>query len=142
MTSQDGAYALHAALARLYTRMRMHTFTRPGIHMHARTRTHAHTGQCVILIAFPQQQWFRKRASRYTYIACIVPYNFKLFQMQMKSKYCPTVLNRELNSSKSNIVVRKIMYCVKCDNIGLTPFCFSGPAFILNASILIDTNGN
>jgi hypothetical protein len=139
MTSQHGAYALHAGLARLYGRMRMHTFTRPGIHMHARTRTHAHTGQCVILIAFPQQQWFRERVSllRYTYIACLVPYNFKLFQMQMKSKYCPTVLNRELNSSKSNIVVRKIMYCLKCDNIGLTPFCFSGPAFILNASILI-----
>jgi hypothetical protein len=30
--------------------------------------------QFVILIAFPQQQWFRKRASilRYTYIACLV----------------------------------------------------------------------
>ena len=41
---------------------------------HARTRKHAHTGQYVILIAFPQQQWFRERASvlRYTYIVCIV----------------------------------------------------------------------
>ena len=41
---------------------------------HARKRKHAHTGQYVILITFPQQQWFRERASllRYTHIACIV----------------------------------------------------------------------
>ena len=74
MTSQYGAYALRAGLARLYARMRMHTPTRPGTHMHARTRKHAHTGQYAILIAFPQQQRFRKRAStlRYTYIVCVV----------------------------------------------------------------------
>ena len=54
----------------IYT-MRLHTPTRPGTHMHARTRKHAHTYQCVIFIAFPQQQLFRERASvlRYTYIA-------------------------------------------------------------------------
>jgi hypothetical protein len=33
MTSQYGAYALRAGLARLYARMRMHTTTRPGNHM-------------------------------------------------------------------------------------------------------------
>jgi hypothetical protein len=49
--------------------MRMHTPTRLGTHMHARTRKHAHTGQYVILIAFPQQQLFHERVSvlRYTY---------------------------------------------------------------------------
>jgi hypothetical protein len=40
MTSQYGAYALHAGLARLHARMRMHT----------PTRTHAHTDQYVILV--------------------------------------------------------------------------------------------
>jgi hypothetical protein len=42
MTSQYGAYALRAGLARLYA------------------RTHAHTDQYVILIVFPQQHWFRE----------------------------------------------------------------------------------
>jgi hypothetical protein len=72
MTSQYGAYALRAGLARLYARMRLHTLTRPVTHMHA--RMHAHTVQYVILTAFPQQQWLRERASvlRYTYIACLV----------------------------------------------------------------------
>ena len=74
MTSQYGAYVVHAALARLYARMRMHTPTRLGKHMHPRTLKHAHTDQYVRLVAFPQQQWFRERASllRYTYIACLV----------------------------------------------------------------------
>jgi hypothetical protein len=40
MTSQYGAYALRAGLARLYARMRMHTPTRPGTNMHARTSMH------------------------------------------------------------------------------------------------------
>ena len=73
MTSQYGAYALRAGLARLYARMRMHTPTRPGNHMQARTPKHAHTDQHVILIAFPQQQWFRERASMlsYTYTAVL-----------------------------------------------------------------------
>ena len=54
MTSQYGAYPLHAGLARLYT--------------------HEHTDQYVILMAFPQQQWFLERASmlRYTYITRLV----------------------------------------------------------------------
>jgi hypothetical protein len=56
MTTKYGVYALRVGLARLFARMRMHT------------------DQCVIPIAFPQQQWFRERASllRYTYIASFV----------------------------------------------------------------------
>ena len=78
MTSQYGACALGAGLARLYASLRMHTPTRPGVHMHARThartRKHSHTDQYVILIAFPQQQWFHERASvlNYTNNACLV----------------------------------------------------------------------
>jgi hypothetical protein len=40
VTSQHGAYALRAGLTRLYARMRMHTFTRPGNHTHAQACTH------------------------------------------------------------------------------------------------------
>jgi hypothetical protein len=67
ITSQYGAYALQAVWARLHARTRMHTPTHPGTH----TRTHAQTNKYVILIAFPQQQWFREHASvlRSTYIA-------------------------------------------------------------------------
>ena len=74
MTSQYGVYALRAGLARLYARMRMHTPTRPGNHKHARTRKDAHIDQYVIVIAFPQQHWFRERASvlRYTYTSYLV----------------------------------------------------------------------
>jgi hypothetical protein len=84
-TSQYSAYALRAGLARLYARMRMHTPTPLGTHMHARTRKHVHTGQYVILIAFSQQQWFRERASvlRYTYFACyVIPYQMLACQMK------------------------------------------------------------
>ena len=37
LTSQHGAYALHAVLARLHALICMHTLTRPGTSMHART---------------------------------------------------------------------------------------------------------
>jgi hypothetical protein len=87
-TSQYGEYALHAGLARLYARMRMHT--RPGTHMHARTRKHKHTDQYIIVIAFPQQQWFRERASvlRYTYIGCLVMYTMTYFwRLSIVKKY-------------------------------------------------------
>ena len=50
ITSQYGAYALRAGLARLLALMRMHTPTRQSIKMHART------DQYVTLIAFPRQQ--------------------------------------------------------------------------------------
>jgi hypothetical protein len=62
-TSQYGAYALRAGLARLHARIRTHTPTHPGAHMHARPRKYAHTDQYIILIAFPRQQLFRERAS-------------------------------------------------------------------------------
>ena len=77
MTSQYGAYALRAGVARLYARMRMHMPTRLGTHTHAPTRKNAHTDQYVMLIAFPQQQQFRKGASIFTstYIAYLVPFS-------------------------------------------------------------------
>ena len=76
VTSQYGAHALRSELARLHARMRMHTPMRPDTHMHTRTRKHTHTDQYLILTAFPQQQWFRERASmlRFTYIAYFVLY--------------------------------------------------------------------
>jgi len=42
-------------------------------------KMHTHTG-CVILIAFPLQQWLHDRTSmlRYTYIACLVKHNHDL----------------------------------------------------------------
>ena len=43
MTSQHGAYALRAGLAKLHVRMRMHTSTCPGTHIHARTHMQACT---------------------------------------------------------------------------------------------------
>ena len=48
MTSQHGAYAFHAGLARAHTR--------PRTHMHA--RTHTHTPISNTRIAFPRQQQF------------------------------------------------------------------------------------
>jgi hypothetical protein len=57
MTSQYGAYALHAGLSRLHALTRMHTPTRPVTHMRTRTLKHAHTDQYAILIAFPQQRF-------------------------------------------------------------------------------------
>jgi hypothetical protein len=43
MTSQHGAYTLHAGLSKLYARMHMHTPTRWGTHVHARTHAQACT---------------------------------------------------------------------------------------------------
>jgi hypothetical protein len=45
MTSQYGAYALRAGLARLYARTRVHTPARTGTFMHAHVRTHARIRQ-------------------------------------------------------------------------------------------------
>jgi hypothetical protein len=50
MTSQYGAYALHAEKASLHARTLMHTPTRPVNHTQARARTHANTDQYVILL--------------------------------------------------------------------------------------------
>ena len=73
-TNDVTMWRIRDGLARLYALMRMHTPTHPGTNVHACTRKHAHTDQYVILIAFPQQQWFLERASmlHYTYIACLV----------------------------------------------------------------------
>jgi hypothetical protein len=51
-----------------------HPHVRVPMCMHAHTCNHAHTDQYVILIAFPQWQWFLVCASvlSYTYIACLV----------------------------------------------------------------------
>jgi hypothetical protein len=49
MTSQYGAYALRAGLARLHASMRMHTPARLGIHMHARTHAQACTQRPVCI---------------------------------------------------------------------------------------------
>jgi hypothetical protein len=43
MTSQYGAYALHAGLTRLHALISLHTHTRPDTHVQA--RAHAHTDQ-------------------------------------------------------------------------------------------------
>jgi hypothetical protein len=82
MTSQHGAYALRAALARLYARMRMHTPTRPRIHMHAQACTHR---SICNTYCSPQQQLFRERASvlRDTYTACLV------FRYHLQTTYHP-----------------------------------------------------
>ena len=68
MTSEYGAYDLHAGSARLHARMRMCTPTLRS----ASARTHRY----VILISFPRQQWLREWASllAYSYIACLVIY--------------------------------------------------------------------
>ena len=51
-----------------------HAHTHTPEYPYARTHKYAHTNQYVILIALPQQQWFRERASVlcYTYIDCLV----------------------------------------------------------------------
>ena len=48
------------------------------------TPTLTHTYKYVILIAFPQQQWFRERASllRCTYIAC--PVDIAIYVAEVK----------------------------------------------------------
>ena len=82
MTSQHGAYALRAGLARLCARMRVHMSARLGNHTQARNSKHAHTDHYVILTAFPRQQWFCERASmlRYTYIGCLVLFYFQSYK--------------------------------------------------------------
>ena len=70
LTSQYGAYALRAGLARLYALMPMHTPTRLSTHMHgARTHRPIHDTYC-----FSTATMIRERASllRYKYLACLV----------------------------------------------------------------------
>jgi hypothetical protein len=69
MSSQHGAYALHAGKARLHARTLMHTPTHPGTHMHAHTSRPTRNSYCSSTATM-----IRVRASilRYTYIACLV----------------------------------------------------------------------
>jgi hypothetical protein len=78
MTSQYGAYVLRAGLARLQARMRMHTPTLPGTHMHARATMHTHR-LIFNTYYFPQQKLCRELAStlRYTWIARLVLTNIR-----------------------------------------------------------------
>jgi hypothetical protein len=99
MTSQYGAYAMRTGLARLYARMRMHTPKRSGTHMHARTPKHTHTSQYVILIAFPQQQWFRERATmllHIKYIACFVLCFLVKLRRKINSRIIRTLKNSHI----------------------------------------------
>ena len=66
MTSQYGVYALYAGLTRLHARIRMHTPTRQGIHMQARTHAHNPISNTYYLSTTTM---IRERASvlRYTY---------------------------------------------------------------------------
>jgi hypothetical protein len=64
MTSQYGAYALHAGLVRLHALKRIDTPMRPGTHMHA--RTHIHTQRPVSnkpAYCFSTATMIRERAS-------------------------------------------------------------------------------
>ena len=74
MTSQYGAYALHAGLARLHARIRMNTPTRPGTHIHA--RKHTHRDKKVIFIASPRQQCFANAPQ--CYVIRTLPFKFLL----------------------------------------------------------------
>ena len=70
MTSQYGAYALRAGLARLYTRIRMHTPTRLGTHMHA--RTHAFRRQivkCLNVRKMIVTEFVEKKSNTHVYCA-------------------------------------------------------------------------
>ena len=65
------------------THMHTRTLTHARAHTHIRARahthTHTHTEICNKLhISYPQQQWFRERASvlRYMYIACLLRVSF------------------------------------------------------------------
>ena len=88
MTSQYGAYALRAGLARLHACMRMHTPTCPCTHMHALTPSNAHTDQYVIRTALPPQQWFRERVSVLHY--CLYFYGY--LNMTVSSFVSPVLL--------------------------------------------------
>jgi hypothetical protein len=76
MTSQHGAYALHAGKARLHAHTRMHKPTRPGTHTHACMHEHAR-------IAFPRQQQFAKAPQ--CYIMRTLPILFFFFVFPLYS---------------------------------------------------------
>jgi hypothetical protein len=75
----------------------------------ARVRAHTHTPihKYVTLTAFPQQKWFRERASilRYTYIACLV----QIYRYKFSSLYEAGVWNVTLVSVRIGAVVEVLM---------------------------------
>ena len=77
-----------------------HALTHPHARAHARARTH--TQKCVILIAFPLQQWFHERASvlRYAYIACLV----------CNLIYQTTVQSRELSLTTGKLLLIHLLF--------------------------------
>ena len=88
MTSQYGAYALRARLARLHERIRMHTPTRPGTH----ARTHTQTNKKCFF--FLQQQWFAKAPQCYVIRALPVLFNLMAIFLILKLSPC---LSRKSN---------------------------------------------
>ena len=72
MTSQCGAYELHAGKARLHARTRMHMPTRPGTHTHARAYAHTHR-PINNTYCFPMATTIRERASLLRYTVRILP---------------------------------------------------------------------
>ena len=74
MTSQYGAHALHAGLARLYARTLKHT--RPDTYTHARTYRPISNTHC-----FSTATMIHERAAvlRYAYIACLVSAYYRYF---------------------------------------------------------------
>ena len=80
MTSQHGAHALHAGLARLQALMRMHTPTRPGTHMHA--RKHTQTNMQYLLLSHGKNS-SRKRLN--VNIICTLPVLFRLYYVSVRS---------------------------------------------------------
>jgi hypothetical protein len=87
MTSQYGAYALRAGLARLYARMRMQTPTLPGTHMQPRTRKHANTEQYVYLLLFHSNNGFVNAPQRYVICTLSVLYFKLVLRISSESKY-------------------------------------------------------
>jgi hypothetical protein len=77
-----------------------HAHAHAPVYPYAGTRKHAHIDQYVILVAFPQQQWFRERASllRYTYIVCLVKHI--IIRILIHSSFC--VLNVTLPACRTN----------------------------------------
>ena len=127
MTTQYGAYALHAGLARLCARMRMHTPTPPGTHVHARTHKHAHTYQYVILIAFPLQQWFRESVSvlRHKYIDFLVGFCMQATQKYFQDYHSPRCRMTRVKTGRTRL--RSTTFPVKSGGKdSIATFSFSG----------------
>ena len=93
MTSQYGAYALHAGLVRLHALMRMHTLTCPGTHMHAHPHTNKYVTYC-----FSTATMISEPASllRYAYIACVV--SLSLVSWKSESVLFNTLISKKLNN--------------------------------------------